>query len=146
MLVGPLYPRQSIVGCPVFRFAGNGRGLIITNVHFVLWTDRLPHPWGLGKNRSIFGQGRKKRTSRYFTNSYFLVPICALQRNGRYFAQILIDDETKFQSDGCGFQEEDSAVGSAAKSACICLKIPLHVPVPGRQCKQWIILFSKCVD
>ena len=61
----------------------------------------------------------------------WVISFISLQKNSMYFAQIIIDEKTKFSSDPFGFQEEETAIQTAAKTACVAQKIPLHIMPPG---------------
>lgn len=86
------------------------------------------------KAKRLLGTGFSWRNAliKFFeTKGKKLPEIIVEQKNdGRYHAHVSIEEAGKFASDACGFQEEESAVSSAAKAACIALSIPLHVPLP----------------
>jgi len=69
----------------------------------------------------------------YETKGKKLPEIVVEPRNGRYFACVMIEGGGMFHSDITGFQEEASAVQSAARKACTNLSVPLHIPLPGTQ-------------
>jgi len=101
-------------------------GLGIVNLNKVIERKTL-------KAKRLIGTGFNWRDAliKFFETKGRKMPEIVVEARGdRYCAHISIGGR-KYLSDAIGFQDQDTALQSASRNACIALSIPLHVPLPG---------------